>query len=282
MEDEEAQMKPVILTAGDDKFADLISISLSQIKRMGYRAKIYDLGGLGIGQEYHKPTEVTLRDSSVPWDQKIRATRKSSKRQWRLNRKAPAPWKPELIKFAMDSSDHWEHMLWLDGDAVITEPIHEIFRGDYDIALTLRHTQGSLPISRYLNTGIVVVRNTPKAREFMERWVAEQSNRVKGCDQHSLHRLLYSEGVELPANKDGVLEHSQLISFLGATVLTLPGAIYNHTIGSASRIDMAWERGSKIWHLKASYYPHQRELKAQFIREVNEKCQYFHETGSST
>jgi len=268
-------MKPVILTAGDAKFKELIDLSVEQIRYYGYTPMVYDLGGLGIGHRYDKKTEVILRREDETWDTLIPARQKHG-RKVLLNRRAAAPWKPQLILDAIESLDEWVHLMWMDGDAVITEPIHEIFRGDYDVAVTMRYTPAKKSQSRYLNVGVLVFRNTPKTLSLLHQSMAEQKAKPKECDQRSMHNLMEKEETGIETAKPG-----DILNFMGAEVLLLP-AQYNHTIGNPSRIDLAVRRSAKIWHLKASYYPGNRELKEQFLREVKKKCQLSQKTDSST
>jgi len=265
-------MKPIILTAGDDKFKDIISISVDQIKKFNYTPLVYDLGNLGLGQPYHKETKVTLRNPKLPWDELLASGRRVG-RQVLLNRRASAPWKPQLILDAMNSLNEWNHLMWIDGDVIITQTIDEIFRNDYDVAVTLRTQKGKHIQSRYLNIGVLVFRNTPQGIGFLKKWCEAQEENPKECDQRIMHFLLEKEDTGISITKAW-----KNISFLGAKVLLLPSAIYNHTIGNPSRIDLALERNSKIWHLKASYYPHKKDLKDLFLKEVSKKCkEYSHE-----
>jgi len=257
-------MKPIILTAGDDKFRDIIEISVAQIKRYGYEPFVYDLGNLGMGKKYHRVTEVTLRDYTKSWDDFIPSERRVG-RQFLLNRKGPAPWKPQLIMDAINSLDEWEHLMWIDGDVVITRPIDEVFRDDYDIAFTLRGQKSKHLQSRYLNIGVLIFRNTPATIRFLEKWIAAQEERPGDCDQRTLHYLMAKEDTGISVKKKW-----KKITFMGAEVLLLP-PIYNHTIGNPSRIDLALERDAKIWHVKACYYPHKKDLKDLFIREVKKR-----------
>lgn len=148
-----------IVIAGDKNFAAYVTKGKETTEALGYEVLVYDLGGLGYG----KPFSGRVSDE--------------------INAKIPC--KPHIILDALDSVNDNEYLVWLDADALIIDRIDEI-QEDYDIAVTVRQpkaVENTLPI----NAGIVFIKKTPAAIEFIKKWIKLSDLGVS--DQPPLNQL---------------------------------------------------------------------------------------------
>jgi len=163
-----------IVTAGDEKFKEMVGFSVRTAKKLGYETIIFDLGGLGVGKRY----EIKRDDFSVGKHYGVYAIK--------------VPFKPKLLKRALEKTD--EFLVWLDGDAFLISKIDEVV-GDYDIGVTMRRQEerGKSPypsISGYINAGVLFINNTKGARKFIDMWIKEIPNTKSGSDQEALNSLI--------------------------------------------------------------------------------------------
>jgi len=148
-----------VAIAGDKNFEAYVKKGTITTQALGYEVLVYDLGGLGYG----KPFIGRVSDE--------------------INAKIPC--KPHIILDALDSVNDNEYLVWLDADALIIDRIDEI-QEDYDIAVTVRQpkaVENTLPI----NAGIVFIRKTPAAIEFIKKWIKLSDLGVS--DQPPLNQL---------------------------------------------------------------------------------------------
>lgn len=153
-----------VITAGNEKFRRLIEESVSYLEDIGYEYTVYDLGGLGIGEEF------TIEDdfSIYPFP--------------------PCYFKPAIISHKLRQLDEGEFLVFLDADAQIRESIDEITYPDYDIGLTERSVPGNKPQEGLVNAGVMFLRNCDNTRYFVQEW-QKLTNELKG-DQHALNSML--------------------------------------------------------------------------------------------
>jgi hypothetical protein len=148
-----------VVLAGDKNFEPYVRKGKETTEALGYETLIYDLGGLNYG----KPFSGRVSDA--------------------VNAKIPC--KPHIILDALNSIDDNEYLVWLDADALIVDSIDEI-QEDYDIGVTVRQPkaiENTMPI----NAGIVFIRKTPAAIDFVKKWISLSDQDVS--DQPPLNRL---------------------------------------------------------------------------------------------
>lgn len=148
-----------VVIAGDKNFAAYVAKGKETTEALGYEVLVYDLGGLGYG------TSFIGRVSDE------------------VNAKIPC--KPHIILDALSSVDDNEYLVWLDADAIIIDKIDEI-QADYDIGVTVRQpkaVENTMPI----NAGIVFVRKTQSATEFLKKWIELSDRGIS--DQPPLNQL---------------------------------------------------------------------------------------------
>jgi len=148
-----------VVIAGDKNFEAYVKKGKETTEALGYEVLTYDLGELGYG----KPFVGRVSDE--------------------VNAKIPC--KPHIILDALDSVEQNEYLVWLDADALIIDRIDEI-QEDYDIGVTVRQpksVENALPI----NAGIVFVRKTDAAIDFLQKWITMSDQGVS--DQPPLNKL---------------------------------------------------------------------------------------------
>jgi hypothetical protein len=187
----------IVLTAGDDRvgtdalgsrerdtitFRSMVRASIDQAHKLGYRTIVYDLGGLGFG------TPLAVEDGSF--------AAQGFYRQVTPEYRSKALHKPEIVARCLSEND--EPVLYLDADAVLVQPVGEIFDG-WDLAVTLRHPyemtgayyRRNVRAMGLINAGVILLCPHARTRTFVERW-RELSLEV-GSDQAALNDLLAPE-----------------------------------------------------------------------------------------
>jgi hypothetical protein len=248
-------MKPLIITAGDEKFKDIIGLSTEMMDKLGYRYLVYDLGGLGMGRSWQGTVRKVLKDPKFAWDELLPSGAR--------NLQAPSPYKPILIKEAMETNE-WEWMMWLDGDAAIVQNIDEVFEEQYDVGVTIRDQ--SKPKPEQINAGVIFFRNTPATHRFVDTWIANHKKQPDLCDQTMLNKWFKDRNIKL-----GREDRRTTKIIDNTTVKFWPMCVYNFTVGNPSRFRIAEKRNSKIYHNKASYYPQNLALRDLFVKTLREK-----------
>lgn len=145
--------------AGDKNFKNFVDTAVEHIKSVNYPVLIYDLGNLGYGKSF--------------------VGRYGSKEG------AKIPCKPHIIRDALNDIKDNEYLVWFDADALIFDRIDEI-QLDYDIGVTVRlpkQVENTNPI----NAGIVFIKKTPKAIDFVENWIRLSDQDIS--DQPPLNKL---------------------------------------------------------------------------------------------
>ena len=148
-----------VVIAGDKNFEAYVKKGTITTQALNYDVLVYDLGGLGYG----KPFIGRVSDE--------------------VNAKIPC--KPHIILDALSEVEENEYLVWLDADAMIIDKIDEI-QEDYDIGVTVRQpkaVENTMPI----NAGIVFVRKTSAAIEFIKKWIILSDQGVS--DQPPLNQL---------------------------------------------------------------------------------------------
>jgi hypothetical protein len=250
--------RPVIVTAGDEKFLELIRANVSQTRKFGYEPFVWDLGELGFGHKYTGYGSVVEKyDDSLPETAIVKV-----KGQNKTNRKSLGNFKPFCILEAMEKlHEDWEWMMWLDADAFIVKNIDEMFTGGHDAGITLRHSLSRKPSSRFLNSGVVVVKNSYGGWKFIERWCHEQSKPDCIVDQGGLHNVFYNWGMSLVPEQAG-----EVVSLQGIQIKCFPWKIYNQTFSRVKKLNsILHDDKAKILHMQKGYFPQTRHAKASLL-----------------
>jgi hypothetical protein len=177
-----------VVIAGDKNFEPYVRKGKETTEALGYEVLVYDLGGLGYG----KPFNGRVSDE--------------------INAKIPC--KPHIILDALKFVNDNEYLIWLDADALIFERVDEI-QEDYDIGVTVRqpkNVENTMPI----NAGIVFVRKTPMAIEFIKKWINLSDQGVS--DQPPLNELASVVCKDIGST----------VSRHGSKIKVYPCAVYNN------------------------------------------------------
>ncbi len=156
-----------IVTAGTERYMPMIAQTCNACMRLNYGGRVYDLGGLGFGYDW----KVSPSDFGgvVP----------------------PNTFKPSLLLDAQQYIAQGKIFAWLDGDAILANPLDELLSMNFDVAVTLRDVEEIGTTGRrdtdFLNSGGIFFRRTTAANSFLADW-------LKLCerygDQEALNELV--------------------------------------------------------------------------------------------
>lgn len=147
----------IIVSLADAKYKERLLVQMRQSQKFGYDTLPYDMGGLGFGKCWNISKDVDSVD--------VRAKSKICMS------------KPAILLDAFDDDEYNETMVYLDADAFIVKSIDEIDTDDYDIGVTYKGGE----TKTYVNAGVLFVRQTDKARAFLNLWLAKIA-----CVEHKL------------------------------------------------------------------------------------------------
>ncbi len=205
-----------IVTAGTARYRSTIGSTVTACKCFGYKSLVYNLGGLGFGEEW--------KVSSSDFDGVV----------------PPNTFKPSLLLHAHQYVATGEIFAWLDGDAVLVNPIDELCSMDFDVAVTLRDVEEIGSTGRrdtdFLNSGVIFFRRTPAALGFLADW---QKLCERYGDQEALNELV-GPGWFVANWKQA---YGRTFERDGGSILILPARMWNN-----------WheEEYAKILHYKGS------------------------------
>jgi hypothetical protein len=197
----------------------MIEHVVEQLMHLGYRALVFDLGGLGFGHalpvssaEFHASGH--YRDD----DDERRPT--ARREMWR----STARHKPDVVARALAHVAPGELCVYLDGDAVCTKRIDEVVRHEFDLGVTSRPDwtrfadPHQLPFLGEFNAGVLFVRKSRATERLIARW--QRATLRLGKDQQALHQLLNPSLEERPPGDEFAVGEVKVRVF--------DGAIYNH------------------------------------------------------
>ncbi len=200
-----------VVIAGDSNFKSYVEQGIRWTEKLGYPILAYDLGNLGFG----KPFSGRFSDE--------------------VNAKIPC--KPHIISDALELIKDGEYLVWLDADALIYQNIDEIAQ-DYDIGVTVRAPKAvehQLPI----NAGIVFIRKTAAARDFIEKWKELSDQGVS--DQPPLNYLC----------KVNTQDRDKTVIRDGVKIKVFKCEVYNNFYKQGKNADKVRPVGVKIVHYKS-------------------------------
>jgi len=226
-----------IIIAADGRFREMVEFADSQAKKFGYETLVYDLGGLGIGEEFSVAKEELTEENDEPHI-------------------VMAPFKPRLIRHALRAHD--DFLVWIDADAFIIKPIDEAITNDYDIGVTMRRKEergGShFPdISGYLNSGVIFLNNTIATKRFVEEWNEITQRLDPQSDQYGINELVRQVTDLTEYNKVFVRED-------GLRIKVFECDEYNYYYLKENVSNKA-----KILHFKGQYRKRYDEFKDKFL-----------------
>lgn len=178
-----------VLIAGDNNYRAMIENAKKTTEELGYPTIVYDLGNLGFGKKFDgKVSDIPLQT---------------------------IPCKPHLLADALLKLPDNDYLVYLDADAIMQSRIDEI-KEDYDIGVTMRSKLAPDPRVAAINAGIVFVRNTQPARDFLRIWSAK-ADELNG-DQWALNLLTNLQKED----------HGQTVVKHGARIRCFPCTVYNN------------------------------------------------------
>ena len=138
---------------------------------------------------------------------------------------------------AYDATDD-EHIIYSDCDMLFLADISEVFDYEFDLALT-RHAGNRIPY----NGGIVFVRKSDKAREFLRQWLKVNNRMLSNPDFHWEWRKRRGYAGINQAAMGYMLENHRE----GMSIIDLPCEIYN------SSMPNEWDKveRAKVLHIKS-------------------------------
>jgi len=226
----------VVVTAANKNFEELVTKCADSSRDLGYKTFVYDLGGLGVGI----PFEGRVSDSVG----------------------AKIPSKPSIILDALNRVNDKDIVVWIDADTIMWQRLDEII-GKYDIGVTVRkpkYLENDLPI----NAGVVFVKKTPKALNFVDTWIKECE--TARSDQVELNKLCQVTSDDIGSD---VQRHN-------ATIRVFPCDVYNNFYFKKPQLH------AKIIHYKSkhrSWWPRRTIKKvpknaAEGIRNANTQLRF--------
>lgn len=153
----------IIVSLADKNYKERLLHSMLQSQRFGYSTIPYDIGGLGFGKKY------TISASILELDVRAKAHICLSK--------------PTIMLDAFDEAD--ETLMYLDADAFLVDTIDEVDTDDYDIGVTYQGGEHRT----YINAGVLFIRQTDKARRFLEMWIDRVHNVNEVMERVESHRI---------------------------------------------------------------------------------------------
>ncbi len=157
---------------------------LFTVKKFRYQHVVYDLGGLGYGENAEEIYKVKFSEMSI---------------------RKLLTYKPRIIRHALKKFN--DHTVWIDADAFLCRNIDEIRTADYDIGVPVHLTHPEL------NSGVFIARATSKAEQFLNSWIQGIPNKGKlhrEGDQAYLQKEVsryyphFRKFLDKPLNHDGV------------------------------------------------------------------------------
>lgn len=198
----------LVVIAGNQRFRPYVANADRTTRALGYQTLVFDLGDLGMGETF------LGRVSDIPLH--------------------TIPCKPHMLREACRRVPESSYVVWQDADAIMQDRIDEI-RQDFDIGVTMRTKFSKDPRVGAINAGIVFVRNTAAARDFLDLWAAKSD--VLDGDQSALNALI-------PLTQQ---DRDQCVSRQGAQVQVFSCAVYNF-------FDFKNDTsGAKILHYKSKH-----------------------------
>ena len=189
--------KLTIVTGSDRIYAPIIKTTEARAKGFGYDVVVLDMGKLGFGRKF------------LPQD--IGGATARQEARWRNCRKSTYN-KPLYMQAIRDEVEG--PLVWIDGDAILHAPIDDAFDHEFDIGVTCRFMRGDTqrdilwetPEQIRLNTGVVFIKDTIKARKLLAKWCNQIVNgRFQKHDQDHLRVLI--DAMDRPSEVVGTTEY---------------------------------------------------------------------------
>jgi hypothetical protein len=204
----------IVTAANDNKdYAELLEQCVSSAEELGYPVKVYDLGGLGHGNNKFADKE---------------------KKPVLVCRK-----KPSVILDALGSISPHELLVWADADCCFVDRIDEVDTKDYDVGLIERFGYFDQPVM----SGVMFLYNTPQAVEFVTSWrdkipklPRKRTSLWKYGDQNYLNALMKTD----PASSGVRIKYFNFFTYNNYVEEELDKAKIIHYKGGARSLRNTW------------------------------------------
>jgi hypothetical protein len=111
---------------------------------------------------------------------------------------------------------HGDHVVFLDADTLMINPIHDVFREDFDVAYTVRTRSKWV-----LNGGVIFVKVNERSMEFFRKFVETNNHMFNDKEFHEKYRVKYA-GINQAA-----LGYMLELNTTSAKLKALPCAVWN-------------------------------------------------------
>ncbi len=148
-----------------------------------------------------------------------------------------------------DWSQHFDgvdYVVWMDADLIVVDfefKVEDIVSQYPDKDILLSTDPHPEEIFSLVNTGFVIVKNTPTAKAFLREWWGDRGDRLRGWDQHAFTKL-YMNG----NNDDNK-------SFKDAVQLLAPDAVNTHRPATTYH-----QLHNPVLHMIGSVLRHRKEI----------------------
>lgn len=172
----------MIITAADAAMESVLQSSLKQYAVCGYSPLIYSINN-------------SLKTvPGIPfYPDAIKSLDYSNNK---LKRRGVSPYKPKVIRHAIETNLNEGMIAWLDADAFPIRRFDEIeTMVDFDIGVTLRQYSEKCEIEEYrewynyINAGVIFIRPSPAVLKFVDEWIIQTEESEFNSDQHALNKI---------------------------------------------------------------------------------------------
>lgn len=132
--------------------------------------------------------------------------------------------------FETELQKDFSYTVWLDSDLFLIDKIDEVFKEDFDIAVTTRRENEfdfEINNCRLINAGFIIIKNSKNGKLFLNEWKNEaQTSRESLVEQTSLSRILEKNIGRSFFNMRNII-HAYRLHQTDIKVINLDGEIYN-------------------------------------------------------
>ncbi len=233
------------ITIGDKDFFPLIHFSIKQVFKFYPTAKLY-IYDWGFAPSQKKKIRTYPNTILIDWTDKLDREHgyKTIKYTHDMENRVGLPRKREYILnqkpiCILDCAKRIkENLIFFDGDAILINPIDEIFQDNYDIGLTVNVNflilfkyipKGTFGWMKGVNSAIIFFKlNSKPMQIFIQEWIKEMNQQnVVLMEQTSLFNMIRKRNRELLYKEYniGIIK----LANLQYRIKIFPSSIYNYT-----------------------------------------------------